>query len=407
MSARATQRGDGWTGRRLMMGGAGAAAVALAILVAGCGSSSSSSSTTAATASSSTNSQAASLINEATAEVAKYSQPATTVGPTTKLPKPAKSFGPKFAIFMQNPTPTSAVVAQSIKEATAVLGWKLKVIAYTQETAPAIQGAYTQAIAENPNVIFDSATPPAIIAAQRATMKTKGIAFVTCCAVNPANTPDPPLGISTGANTFGFQGRLLADWMISKTNGHVNALIVTVPTFTVFASQVTEEQARLKSICPTTCKTSVLNVQVTALGSQASGMIVSELQRDPSANYVSLAFGTLGVGLAPALKQAGLQSRVKVIGMNPSPSNLADLTSGDAEMWDNPSADITGWQMVNIYLSHLAGLTFPIEATSNEDTGPTALLPPTLLTAKDGPFNNTVPTAPSNYQEIFKGLWGL
>lgn len=405
LRTRSKRRGRG-RGRLSALAATGVAV----LLIAACSSSSHNAGTSSTTTGSSgttasTASGTSAAVAEANSELATYNVVPTTVGVTAPLPQPASTLGKKSIIFMQNPTPDAQTIEQGAQAAAQLLGWSFKSIPY-QETAPSEQGAFNQAIADHPDAILDSAAPADTLAPQRAQMAQDGISFITCCAAYPAGTPNPPLGLVEGANALGFNGQLNADWAVSKTNGHAHVLIVTIPAFTVLAPFVADEQSRLSELCAATCSSTVVTGQVTDIGTNFPGIIVSALQRDPSINYVSLTSGSLGLGLPAALAQAGLTSKVKIIGEAPVASNLTDLTNGTEEMEIATSDTITGWRLIDVYMRHLEGQTFPLQASTPTDHGPTSYIPPAILTKASGPFSANF-NLPANYESIFKTLWGI
>jgi ribose transport system substrate-binding protein len=337
------------------------------------------------------------------AEVAKYMPAPTTTGVEGALSaKPATG---KKVIFMNNPTPDAKEIGDGLQAAAAKLGWSFTRINY-EVTAQSEQGAFNQAIAQNPDAIFDSAAPATGLEAQRAAMAKKNISFVTCCALYPSGTPNPPLGVVEGGNSLGFNGLLNADWAISKSNAQVNALIVTIPDFTVLGPFVDEQQKRYQEICPKTCKSTVMKAQVTDIGTNIPGMITSALQRDPSINYISFTSGSLSTGVPAALAQAGLTSKVHLIGESPVATNLANLRAGTEEMYNGVALTVLGWRLADVYARHLAGQTFTFEANTADDTGPTAYMPTQFLT-KDSAPTGTEWLAPADYQAVFAKLWNL
>jgi ribose transport system substrate-binding protein len=381
----------------------GFAAIAVAILaVAGCSSSSSSGQSGGGSGGSSSNGGAAGLA-DVRAELAQYSKTPTDVGVSTPLSKPASSVGHKSVIYVQNPTPDGQLVGQGVQEAAQLLGWNFKTIPY-QQTAAAIQGAFNQAVAQHPDAIFDSGSPVDVMDSQRSEMAKAGIPFITCCAVYPSDTTDPPLAVVESNAQIPLEGRLMADWMISKTNAKVHALLVTVPAFTILQSVVAGEQARFSQICPSTCKSTTLNATLGQIGTKLPSAVVSAIQRDPSINYVSLTFGTLGLGLTPALAQAGLTGKVRVVAHDLGSNNLAELSAGTEEMGLATSNIITGWRMVDVFLRHLEGDQFPWQAADCTDTGPAACTRVAVVTKLNGPFGASY-EEPADYRAQFKKLW--
>jgi hypothetical protein len=341
----------------------------------------------------------------AQAEYDKYKQEPTDVGITTPLPKPASTVAKKSIIYMQNATPEGEQIANGIQKAASLLGWNYKAIQYQTSTTAAIQTAFNQAIAEHPNAIFDAGTPDVVLTRQRAEMAQAGIKFIECCESYPDDASNPPIAVVNAKAQINFEGQLLADGIIAKTNGKVHALTVVVPTFSILKGVADGVKARFAELCASTCKSTELNVTLGNIGTQLPNMVTSALQRDPSINYLAFTCGCLGVGVPQALRQAGLTSKVKLASHDAQANTLADLKSGTQEFGIADSNTVTGFRQVDAYLRYLQGVKFPMQVASCDEQGPTACTHLTIL-EKGKDYGSDV-ELPANYEALFKQLWQL
>jgi len=337
-------------------------------------------------------------VDAAKAAVAEFTTPSEEIGVTTPLTgKPPK----KTIAWLECELETCTPITQGFKDATAALGWDLKVISSkSADPGPAMQ----QAIDDGVDFIASSGESPALYKEQAAAAKAKGIKILSCYDTTP---PDPEANLYTQCGDTSFvqkTGPLMANWAIADSDGKANVLIVSIPDFAVLKSLTDAYKAEMTKNCPD-CKIEELNVSVDDLvGGKVPAAVASKLQSNKDVNYVFNAFGGLPTGLTAALKSAGLLDQVKIYGQDFSPANLQEIADGTNYAWSADPKHYAGWLMTD------AAARLALDMPLDEERAAAAL--PTFIvqdadTAKDILANQDGDWNPPNMAESFKKLWGV
>jgi ribose transport system substrate-binding protein len=336
----------------------------------------------------------------AQANLDKYLTVPTNIVQSTALTKipPKKKVG-----FVQCADPTCATLATYIKEATGALGWSLVTVnATATDPAAAIQ----QAIDAGVDYIATTGFPVALFKQQMAQAKAKGIGVFLCFSTDvPAgqeNNLYSDCYDSTAANAY---ASALADYLIVQSKGAANALVVTIPTYPILTAQVDAVRAELGKNCPG-CKMSTLEVTVNDLiGGAVPQKISSYLQANPGVNYVYFTYASLDTGVTAALRAAGLQSKVKLVGTQGSQPQMKEIAAGTEVAWSALPQELSMWTMVD----QMARLS--VDQWSVQDERKAAVPPFYLVTTADAA--NTVAglpdgwPGPAGFKDKFKKLWGV
>ena len=325
--------------------------------------------------------------------------PASIVQSTalTKVP-PKKKVG-----FVQCADPACAKLATYVKEATGALGWSLITV---NATATDPGSAMQQAIDAGVDYIATTGFPVALFKQQMAQAKAKGIGVFLCFSTDVPAGPDNNLYSdcydSTAANAY---ATALADYLIVQSKGTANALVVTIPTYPILTAQVDAVRAELGKNCPG-CKMNTLEVTVNDLvGGAVPQNISSYLQAHPDVNYVYFTYASLDTGVTAALRAAGLQSKVKLVGTQGSQPQMKEVAGGTAAAWSALPQELSMWTMVD----QMARLS--VDQWSAQDERKAAVPPFYLVTTADAA--NTVANqpdgwpGPTGFKDKFKQLWGV
>jgi ribose transport system substrate-binding protein len=287
--------------------------------------------------------------------------------------------------------------------AAQALGWKPTIITYNSATPGQ---ALQQAIDEGNKYIATTSIEISTITPQLQEAKAKGI------AIFGAYTPDTPQGAANGLygvaqdmQASETAGKLLPEWMIADSKGHANAVYVTIPIYPSLNAGQTVAQQVFKQDCPA-CTLGVLPLSLTQVGSgQTPSQVVSYLQSHPNTNYVYLSFQDLFPGLIAALKQAGLDSKVKVVGQEAQQPELQSLIDGTTAAWSILPEPYEMWVVVD-WMARLAvgqQLTPDIVAAGSN---PEAFLVTNSSQAQAQLSQNGGNwPGPTNYEQQFKALW--
>lgn len=322
----------------------------------------------------------------------------------------------KTLIWLECSVPECVVFGDGVQAGAEALGWNFSRVAFDL-TPEAAQTAFESALAQQPDAIMSVAIDPSWITEQRQQAIDAGVAFFDCCS-NYESDPllarggfggvtAPPTGLLEGPDHVRYQASVLADYAAVATDGNVNAAVVYIPDFPIGIVAYSGFADRLAEICPDTCTAEPLEITIADIGTNVGSKVVSALQRNPEINTIFYISGSFGIGVDAALVEAGLQDQVLVVGNNPIPSSFEDMLRGDVEaVWLGLSSKVVGWRYVDQAIRHFQGQTLPEKPEGPDDTGPAAWAPIQLLTAENYP--EAIPfDRPTNYEEIFSGLWLL
>ena len=194
-------------------------------------------------------------------------------------------------------------------------------------------------------------------------------------------------------------GNLLADWIVVDSAANAKTAFFNVPNFPALKTMEKAYQTHLAELCPS-CTYTGIDVQGTDIGKNLPDRVVSYVQQHPEANYIVLAFGSMVLGVPEALKEAGLDTRVKLVSQAGLSLNFNYIAKGQ--------------QAVDLTLSHLnlafAAMDVMARAWDGQDIGriPTTL--PSIFLTKDNlnfdPSSNTTWPMSDTSQQQYKTLWG-
>jgi ribose transport system substrate-binding protein len=256
-------------------------------------------------------------------------------------------------------------------------------------------------IAQHANLISLVSANPAVLQPQLAQAKAAHIPVVESTLYDVGVPPTrgvtavSPLPFSAG-------GRLMADYAILHSRGHVNA-IVFVSREVVNAKYLERAlRSEFAKHCGASCKMTVVNVPVTAWASRLQSEVQSALLKNPGANYVIPIYDGMVQFAVAGIRAAGATSRVQVISFNGTPAVLKMIQQGGPVVMDvGQPATWFGWIEADQNLRVLTGQK-PVMAKEvplrvfDKTNVASAGNPPTL----DGGYG-------TKYVARFKKLWGL
>ena len=386
------------------------------IVATACGSDSKSSSTTAAGAASATTAAGAGTettpaasattaaaggdagLAAAQADVDKFSKFDGAIGVTIPLTKKPDK---KTIAWLECDVPTcAAYITPGFKNATAALGWDLKIIPMkSTDPGPAFQ----QAIDAKVDFIASTGLATAQYQPQLDAAKAAGIGVLSCYGTDDPSA-DSGLLMQCGDESFvQNSGPVMADWAIVDSKGTANMLIVSIPDFPVLVSETDAVKAQITKNC-SGCKVTELDVTLQDLiGGTIPASIVSKLQANPDVNYVYYSFGDLPGGVTAALQSAGLDKKVTQFGQDFSTIDLDEIAAGTMGPWAADPKGYAGWLMTDAAARLSLGMTLDEERAA-------AVLPTVIIS--DPAEAKTLSAGggdwmPPGAEDAFKKLWGV
>ena len=327
---------------------------------------------------------------------ASVTSPPTSIGITQPLGKvPPKG---KSVVWLQCAIPACARFNKGFQDATAALGWKLRIIVYQNSNPGA---GLQQAINLKPDYIAIGGIPSAAMKPQIAEAKAAGIPIMSNSTLE--QPPSSPFKIQTGG-TLAPDAKLLAEWAVADAHGKANILAVTIPQFPVLNSETDWYKQSFKAMCPA-CSYGELDVSVPDLSSGAvPSKIVAYVQSHPDTNYVFLTFSDLATGVSQALRSAGLSDKVKLIGAAGDASLFSQIPATEAA-WTTQANPWDAWVAVDAMARASLGEKLPPGYQKSVFVRPSWVVDAQskkYLNASGGDWYG-----PTNFQSQFEKLWGV
>jgi ribose transport system substrate-binding protein len=247
------------------------------------------------------------------------------------LPKaPAK--GLKVA-FLNCSQPACAGIADGVTSAARAQGWDLTTLTYNSSTpGQAVQNALD---AGNKYIIM-SAIQLSTITPQVQEAKTRGVPLFVV-ASNPADLPQGSgnglYGVVEGGDFARLEGTMIADYVIADSNGKANMVDVVDPLFPTLAATDAAEKAEIQKNCAG-CTFDSLSVSADQIGAgKVPSLLVSYLQSHPNADYAGLTVSDFFPGIPSALQTAGLNKKVKIVGVTAGQDEINAVAQGTSAAW--------------------------------------------------------------------------
>jgi len=281
----------------------------------------------------------------AKAAVTQFTAPATQIAPAAKLVSKAPTG--KFIVYIENQTQTLLIdTGQQAADAAKLLGWRIKFL-NTDGSVAGEQQAWQQAIALHPDgIITADGVSVADLTAQIAAAKAAKIPVVIDSTTLPNGLQFPIVGGEGGQFVQDRQAGSEAAWIAFNSDGHAHVGLATIESIPVLKSYDALFTRLLKGYCPA-CTVTIINNAITDVGTNLPTHVVSVLQQQPEINYVATDVGQFLEGVLPALHQAGLASKVQIVGTNPSTEDLAAVKAGTESMWAGSNAEWYGWYSID------------------------------------------------------------
>jgi ribose transport system substrate-binding protein len=250
--------------------------------------------------------------------------------------------------------PFVADIAKGTMEAAQIVGWKAQLVD-GKGSVTEWNRILGEAIGQKVDAVISIAASPEVMKTQMAAARSAGIPVIDVLTADK----DAPLVPGTFAHvsiSFYRSGQLQADYVVARSKGKANVLIFGDNEFPGEVTRVKGMQDEFKQLCPA-CKVTVQDTQVGKLGTDLGPETQTLLRRDPSIDWVLPTYDAQAIYIVPAIKQANLQSRVKVVGSDAVPSNLDWTAKQDVQVADVGEPDVwTGWAAVDEMARAMLGM---------------------------------------------------
>lgn len=379
---------------------AGLASVAALTLVLGaCGSSDGDSDTGSASTSAAASTTGASTtaepsgVAEAKAALDQWMATPTSIGITEKLqgkPKPGKS-----VVFLGTNDPNNVKTQKRVQQLTQEVGWDYALVGYDPAKPETFQSAINTALSKKADYLIESGLP--LTPNQIRMVKDAGAKWVLN-SVAPVEVKDPIIVNTDGPAQNGLMGRMLADWFVADSEGKGNAIMEHVPSYPILTAFTDSFQKEVEAKCPD-CKLKRVDVTLPQLAAgKVPSLMVSELRKNPDAGYLVFDVGPFAQGVTSALKAAGLDDKVKIIGEAGDEAAIAGLQDGSQAAWTGFDASYQAYLDMDAMFRDAEGSEIPVDKLE---------LMPTQLLTPENVGDEPVWSEPKDAEAQFKALWNL
>jgi ribose transport system substrate-binding protein len=128
-----------------------------------------------------------------------------------------------------------------------------------------------------------------------------------------------------GRNNFTLEGKILADWAITKVGAHANIVFYYTPDLDFSPVIESALKAEVSKNCPS-CSVRTVPIPATEDGSTAPATIVADLKSNASTNVAVFANLETAIGLPAQLKAASIH--IPIAGGSPLPQSIQDMQNG-------------------------------------------------------------------------------
>jgi ribose transport system substrate-binding protein len=264
-----------------------------------------------------------------------------------------------FEIPITSEVPFVTAVEQGMKDAANLVGAKL--VVYRNQGRPDqwAQGIRT-AISQKADAITLLAQNPELLGPQIAEAEKEGIPVIVLrttgerepCQSRPNGEP---YGSACVPGPFEDAGRLEADWVIARTKGNADMLVITSNDAPSTASLVRALKDELKARCPG-CEARYVDIPISQWAKQVRSEVQSALVRDPDIDYVVPIYDSMSQYAVPAIKASGKAGRVKIAAFNGTPFVLEMLQEDDVVQMDaGENLSWIGWASMDQVFRVIAG----------------------------------------------------
>jgi ribose transport system substrate-binding protein len=376
-----------------------AAALSGLFALSACSSTSNGSPGVQSSGSSTQSAKTSSCVSAAKAAVAAEEKPIAPVYSTAKVDT-AKLKGKTVWMIQDTITPFVTAASQDFQQAGQAAGVQTKIV-NGAGAVPQIDAGVSEAIAQHAGGIVLYAVNLSIVATEIKAAKAAGIPVVDLVNGEPATESPASEGIYGHVTEDAAEGgKIAADWMLDYTGCHLDTAILGGSAVTPHVLAAAGAKAEIQKLCGSSCQSQFVSLDLSQLVTEAQQQAQQVLRRDPGINVMYPEFDAAVPYVVAGLKQAGDQSKVKLIAADGTPESIAYIRSGTSPQladWSLPPAGYVGWDAMDQILRGMAGIApasgvLPIQLLDPSNIGTTG--------------TNLFPNFDS-YQSKFKQLWGL
>lgn len=264
-----------------------------------------------------------------------------------------------FEIPITSEVPFIGAVERGMRDAAGRVGARL--VVYPNQGRPQqwAQGIRT-AITRHADAITLLAQDPALLGPAIAEARMARIPVIVLRTTGegepcPTDRAGRPYGAACVPAPFEQAGRLEADWVIAKTSGQADVLVVTSNDARSTVPLVRGLRAEFRARCPS-CRLRFVDVPIPQWATQLRTTVQSALVRDPEIDYVIPIYDSMTQFAVPAVVARGAAERVGIATFNGTPFALGMLEDENVVRMDvGENLAWVGWAAMDQTFRVVAG----------------------------------------------------
>lgn len=263
-----------------------------------------------------------------------------------------------FSVPVSNTIPFAQTIEDSMSAIAEEIGFEF--IVWENQGSPT---QHVQGMDRATNLKVDlidllGGTDPRVLSPQVDAARAAGIEVVTSHYSGLEQTVPDNLSGNVPIDYY-LGGQLLADWVIAKTEGDADVLVVvsrdgfsTEPLETGIVNEFEEH-------CPN-CNVEVVDVPIRDWATKIQSAVQNEILANPQLDYVIPIYDSMSQFVVPAITITGTQDRVKIATFNGTPFVIGMIQDGQVEMDIGENLDWVGHAILDAEMRMLCGLE-PVE----------------------------------------------
>ena len=199
---------------------------------------------------------------------------------------------------------------------------------------------------------------PSALAPQVAEAKKAGLRVFASHYLDTTQAADPEVDVTLKL-PFHEVGEIIASWIILKTNGHANVLIIGSDD--VLPSRPYEQRlaATLDGYCGAGCHHRYVDIATTEWSTKIQATVQSAMITDPTINYIVPLYDSMAQFVIPALTITGHKGSVKIATFNGTPFVIDLVRKGEVEMDVGESLGWIARATLDAYMRNFCELPSP------------------------------------------------
>ncbi len=292
-------------------------------------------------------------------------------------------------------------ILDNFTEAAAVMG--VKVVALNGQVNSALESTYVdQAVKANAAAIMLLSVGAEQVPASLQNAAAAHIPVITMAQRTAGGDPGKNITNQATVNTTDV-GKAQVDLAYVMSKGNINAVGYGGNSLPQDVSQWDGQAARIKELCPDTCKYDNKNINLTSFQTQLPTIARAAITADKNLNWFLPTWDILAGYVAPGIKQAGADGRVQYSSWNGIPAAVQSVSDGTEAATIGVPLRWWGWAAADMAARYIAGQTVAPDA----ENLPVRLFTKATIEQAGSTSDETKLYGDSAVFDTYKKLWGV